>query len=530
MPSVRDVTFEVLRRHGLTTIFGNPGSNELAFLEGMPKDFRYILGLQEAVVTAMADGYSMATGKPVLINLHAAAGTGNAMGALTNARNSHSPLVITAGQQARAQIGVEALLANADAVMLPRPLVKWSGEPATAEDAPRTLTQAIHIADSDPKGPVYVSIPYDDWSKDVGPLGEYLADRTVTAAKSPSAEQVDELVSRLGAAKSPVIVLGADVDAVRANDLAVALAERLAAPVWIGPSASRCPFPTTHPNFRGVLPASIRGIATQLADHDLILVVGAPVFRYHQFEPGEFLPPGAGLIHITVDPDEAARAPMGDAIIAGIRETLTAILESLAPTDRAPAVARSLPEPVLTGSTPLPPATVFDVIRSVSPADAIIVKESTSTTAIFWDHADLAQPGSYFFPSAGGLGFGLPAAVGVQLAEQSRRVVAIIGDGSANYALPALWTAAQHRIPVVVVILKNGSYAALRAFAGAMKVKDAPGLDLPAMDFCALASGYGVRALAVSSAEELASALADGLAGDEPLLIEVETESINPFD
>jgi benzoylformate decarboxylase len=189
-----------------------------------------------------------------------------------------------------------------------------------------------------------------------------------------------------------------------------------------------------------------------------------------------------------------------------------------------------LPDPVLTGETPLPPSTVFDVIRSVAPSDAIYVKESTSTTGIFWDHVAIESPGSYYFPAAGGLGFGLPAAVGIQLAEPSRRVIAIIGDGSANYALPALWSAAQHRVPVVFIILKNGNYAALRAFANAMKVDNAPGLELPNIDFCALAKGYGVAAHSVRSAEALGEAIRDAVAGDEPVLLEVETTSVNPFD
>lgn len=530
MPSVRDTTYEILRKNGLTTMFGNPGSNELAFLQGMPSDFRYILGLQEAVVAAMADGYAMATGRPALVNLHAAAGTGNAMGALTNARNAHTPLVITAGQQVRSQIGVEALLANSESTLLPQPLVKWSAEPASAEDTPRTISEAIHLADTDPKGPVYVSIPYDDWSKELGDVADHLAERSVATAMTPSAAQVAVLVERLEAAKSPVLVLGPDVDAVRANDLAVDLAERLAMPVWIAPSASRCPFPTVHPNFRGVLPASIRGISSGLDGHDLILVVGAPVFRYHQFEPGPLLPEGARLLHITVDPDEAARAPMGDSLVAGLRETLEAMLASVAQTTRAPLTPRVLPEPVLTGEIPLPPATVFDVIRSAAPANAIYVKESTSTTGIFWDHVSIESPGSYYFPAAGGLGFGLPAAVGVQLAEPSRRVIAIIGDGSANYALPALWTAAQHRVPVVFIILKNGGYAALSAFAEAMSVDNAPGLQLPDIDFCALAEGYGVAAHSVRSAEALGEAIRDAVAGDVPVLLEVETSSVNPFD
>jgi len=524
------VTFDLFRRHGLTTIFGNPGSNELTFLDGMPADFRYILGLHEGVVTAMADGYAQASGAAVLVNLHAAAGSGNAMGALTNAQNSHSPLVITAGQQNRKHIGVRALLTNVEASQLPRPLVKWSSEPATPDDVPRTMAEAIHIAYSHPRGPVYVSVPYDDWATEASESSEHLAARTVSAARTPSVAQVRDIVARFESATNPVLVLGPDVDASGANDLSVRLAEKLSMPVWIAPSASRCPFPTTHPHFRGVLPASISGISRTLAGHDLIVVVGAPVFRYHQFEPGALLPPGANLVQITVDPDEAARAPMGDAIVAGIVETLEAIVELLIQSERPAPTSRQLPPAILAGDAPLAPATVFDVIYSVAPSDAIYVKESTSTTAIFWDHIHLANPGSYFFPAAGGLGFGLPAAVGVQLAVPERRVIAIIGDGSANYALSALWTAAQHDVPITVIVMKNGTYAALQAFADAMNINSAPGIDIPDMSFVALANGYGVRAESVTNAQGLQRALTAAFGQNLPTVIEVPTQVVNPFD
>ncbi|WP_434620784.1 thiamine pyrophosphate-binding protein [Arthrobacter sp. A5] len=313
MTDVKNATYQLLRRHGLTTIFGNPGSNELPFLAGMPEDFRYILGLHEGVVAAMADGYAQATRRPAFVNLHAAAGSGNAMGALTNAWYAHTPLVITAGQQVRATIGQEVMLSNVDAVSLPRPLVKWSAEPASPRDVVRTLGQAIHTAVLEPSGPVYVSVPYDDWAQETGPEEAHVTSRAVEHAGELSAGQLADVLARLDGSVSPVLVLGPDVDSARGNTDAVTLAERLGAPVWVAPSAPRCPFPTTHDAFRGVLPASVEGTTTLLAGHDLILVIGAPVFRYHQYEPGNYLPDGAELLQITCDPGEAARAPMGRA-------------------------------------------------------------------------------------------------------------------------------------------------------------------------------------------------------------------------
>ena len=194
MKTVHSASYDILRQQGLTTVFGNPGSNELPFLKGFPEDFRYILGLHEGAVVGMADGFALASGQPAFVNLHAAAGTGNGMGALTNAWYSHSPLVITAGQQVRSMIGVEAMLANVDAPQLPKPLVKWSAEPACAEDVPRALSQAIHMANQAPKGPVYLSIPYDDWARPAPAGVEHLARRQVATAGLPSAAQLRSLV------------------------------------------------------------------------------------------------------------------------------------------------------------------------------------------------------------------------------------------------------------------------------------------------------------------------------------------------
>jgi benzoylformate decarboxylase len=530
MPSVHTCVYELLRAQGLTTVFGNPGSNELPFLKNFPSDFDYVLGLHEGVVVGMADGFAQARGAPALVNLHAAAGSGNAMGALTNAGYAHSPLVLTAGQQARDMIGVESMLANVDAPQLPRPLVKWSYEPAAASDVPRAMAQAIHAARLAPSGPTYLSIPHDDWAAEVSPrTAELLQARTVTTAAQPSAEQIDALATRLAEASNPVLVLGPAVDACAANELAVALAERLGMPVWIAPSASRCPFPTRHPCFRGVLPAAISGLADKLAAHDLVVVIGAPVFRYHQYAPGEYLANNSALVHVTADPDEAARAPMGDALVGDIAATMEALLDHLAPADRELPEPLPRPGPVEDANGRLAPETVFDLIDELSPADAIYVKESTSTVTAFWQRVEMRHPGSYFFPAAGGLGFGLPAAVGVQMARPERRVVALIGEGSANYAITALWSAARYAIPVVFVILKNDTYGALRWFSRLLDAEDAPGIDLPGLDFCSIAAGYGVQAERTHDRESFRAAYTEALANtDSPMLIEVPTTVIEP--
>lgn len=525
MTSIREATYELLRQNKMTTVFGNPGSNELPFLKDFPSDFRYILGLHEGAVISMADGYAQASGEPTFVNLHAAAGTGNAMGGLTNAVYSHSPLVITAGQQVRATVGMEVMLANVDAPSLPKPLVKWSAEPLTSDDVPRAISQGIQAATLPAPGPVYLSIPYDDWDKPAPRNVSHLGARTTDVGGALTQTQLEQLVARIDVAKKPLLVLGPDVDSTHGNAHAVTLSEKLGAPTWIAPSPARCSFPTRHANFRGVLPASIKGISKLFKGHDLVVVVGAPVFRYHQYEPGDYLPKGTELVHITCDPGEAARAPFGQSIVGGIEAILAQLAEAVRERARARAPRVSvIPAPrASTEADRLHPDEVFETLNRVSPENSIFVTESTSTPDSFWRYMDLQEQGSYYGPASGGLGFGLPAAVGVQMAKKDRQVFAVIGDGSANFGITGLWTAAQYSIPVVFLILNNGTYGALRWFGDILGTGETPGMDVPEIDFVQLAHGYGVPAQAVGSSKEFEEALEKALAGEGPALIEVRT-------
>ncbi|MFI8949881.1 benzoylformate decarboxylase [Streptomyces sp. NPDC053750] len=525
MPSVRRVSHDFLERQGLTTVFGNPGSNELPFLAELPDGFRYVLGLHEGAVVGMADGYAQATGRPVLVNLHAASGSGNAMGALTNAVASRTPLVVVAGQQVRPAIGPEANLASVDAPALMKPLVGWAAEPACAEDVPRALAQAVFEARLQ-RRPTYLSVPYDDWSAEVDDNALAVLDRQVRRASVPDGEQSRWLTEQVAAARRPALVLGGDIDSAGLFDDAVRLAERLGGPVWAAPSQFRLPFPNRHPLFRGVLPAGIAPISEAFEGHDLVLVLGAPVFRYHEYLPGRYLPEGTRLIQVTEDASAAARAPMGEALVAHPGAVVDLLLRSLDAPGSPAGAYRAVPEPLTAEGPALHPEQVFAALRDELPDDTAYVVESTSTNSSWWRQMDLRRPGSYYFPAAGGLGFGLPGAVGVAMAQPDRPVVGVIGDGSANYGITALWTAAQHRVPLTVVLLRNGTYGALRWFGGLLGVPDAPGLDIPGLDFTRIAEGYGVRARHVGGVEELRAALAERV--DHPRLIQVDTALTTP--
>jgi benzoylformate decarboxylase len=529
MATVREATFELFRRHGMTTVFGNPGSTELPMLRDFPSDFDYVLGLQELVVVGMADGYAQASGKPTHVNLHTAPGVGNAVGGIFNAQANKAPLVITAGQQVRPQIAIEANLTNRDAVLGPQPYVKWSHEPPRAQDVPYALARAINYATLAPRGPVFVSIPMDDWAieADEDIAANALA-RSVTGRGGPDETALKGLAERLQAARNPVLVAGPDIDAGGGWDAAVALAEKQRLPVWASPATGggRLGFPESHPQFVGVLPPAIGPISETLKEHDLILVVGSSVFPYYPYIAGPFLAPGGELVAIMSDPGEAARAPMGEAIVGDVGVALGRLVELVGEADgRTPPAAR--PEPGdPPDADPMSGSQAAAALAAAWPQDGIAVLETPSSTLALRNRLRLSRPGSYFFGAGGGLGFGISAGVGVQLAQPGRPVVCVLGEGSAQYGITALWTAVAYKVPVTFLVLRNEEYMILKWFSMLEQVQGAPGLELPGLDVAAVARGYGMPARDVTSADELRSALGEDIAAEDgPRLVQARVAS-----
>ncbi len=530
--TVREATYDLLRQLGLTTIFGNPGSTEEPFLRDFPADFTYGLGLQEASVMAMADGYAQATGRPALVNLHTFAGVGHAMGNLICAFYNKTPLIVTAGQQTREMVLLEPYLTNVQAVETPRPWVKWSYEPARAADVPAAFMRAYAAATQPPAGPVFLSLPMDDFEK---PAGGSAAVRTLSQRMGPDPDRLQEFARQISRAKSPVLVLGAALDRADGWDAAQRLAEKLNVPVWTPPETERAAFPEDHPLFQGFLPFAIAPLAEKLKGHDLVAVVGAPVFRYYPHVPGDYLPTGARLLHITDDPAEAARAPVGDSLLADTRLAVEGLLERVEP-GQYPAVPpralkRDLPDPP---GPVLVPAEVFAALQANRPDDAVLLLESTSNAEEFHKWVPITRPHSFSLFASGGLGWALPAAVGWALAEREtgrdRPVLAILGDGAANYSIQALYTAVQHKLPVVFLVLCNQEYGILKAFADQQHTPGVPGMDLPGLDFVALATGYGCAAFRVATSGDLAQALQDALCRPGPTVLEIPiTAAVAPL-
>jgi benzoylformate decarboxylase len=473
----------------------------------------------------MADGFAQASGAVTHVNLHTAPGLGNGVGAIFNARANKAPLLVTAGQQMRSLMTLQANLTNRDAVEVPKPYVKWSYEPPRAADVPFALAQAIHHAALPPAGPAFVSIPMDDWAVELAPV-DYATQiaRSVGGRAQADPAQITALAERLRSAKRPAFIAGPDIDASGGWDAAIELAESQRLPVWASPATGggRIGFPENHPAFQGLLPPAVGPLAQTLAGHDLVLVAGSSVFPYYPNIPGDFLPEGAQLVAITSDPDEAARAPMGDAIVADVALTLRALVQELGqPSERQAPPARVELDPPPPGDQ-LSGGEVHTTLAELFPQDGIVVLESPSSTAALRNNLRLARPGSYYFSAGGGLGFGLAAALGVQLAEPTRQVVCVLGEGSAQYAITAFWTAAAYSIPVKFLVLRNNEYSILKWFASLEDVTGAPALDLPRLDVAATAQSYGVQSSTVVGRDELHAGLADALAQDGPRLVQVD--------
>src|SRR5436305_1055033 len=329
--SVKHTTLELLRAFGIRKVFGNPGSTELPFLSDWPEDIDYVLGLQEASVVGMADGYAQATRNAAFVNLHSAAGLGNALGNIFTAHRNQTPMVITAGQQARSILPLQPFLYAERASEFPRPYVKFSVEPARAEDVPAAIARAYYVAMQPPCGPTFVSVPIDDWTHQTEPLQA----RHVGREFGPDASAMEALVTALSSAKRPAFVVGPGVDRAQAVELMVRLAEKAKAAVWISPFSARCSFPERHPQFAGFLHASPAQLSDALRAHDLVVVIGAPAFTFHVEGDAPIFDGTIAIFQITEDATAAAVTARGTSIIATMKPALTTLLELLPESRRA---------------------------------------------------------------------------------------------------------------------------------------------------------------------------------------------------
>ncbi len=518
--TVRAAVLNLLRSFGMTSIFGNPGSTELPLFRDFPADFRYVLGLQEAVVVGMADGYAQATHNAAFVSLHSAAGVGHAMGNIFTAFRNRTPLVIAAGQQARAILPFDPFLFSAQATELPKPYVKWSCEPSRAEDVPLAIARAYYIAMQPPRGPVLVSIPADDWARPC----ETVPARVVSTEIRPEPRILEGIGAALDASTRPAFVVGAAVDRDGAWNDVVRLAERHSAAVWVAPMSGRCSFPEDHPLFAGFLPPMREKIVRLLAGHDVIFALGAAAFTYHVEGFGPHLPAGARLVQLIDDPNIAAWTPQGTSAVGSIRLGILDLLARDPPQPRAQPASRR-PAAHVAPSTPMSAAFVMQTLAEVRDPESIIVEEAPSSRQVMQRHLPILRSETFYTMCSGGLGYAMPAAVGVALGKPGKKVIGLVGDGSSMYSIQALWSAAQLALPITFIVLKNRRYAVLQEFAPTFGFgADEPlvGTELPDIDFVALARGHGCRGINVSNPEDLRQVLIDTQRASVTTLVEVD--------
>jgi thiamine pyrophosphate-dependent acetolactate synthase large subunit-like protein len=523
--TVRDATFEVMRRFGMTTIFGNPGSTEVSFLTDLPADIEFVLALHEGSAVGIASGYAIARGEPSFVNLHTAPGLGNAINAIANARDTRAPLVVVVGQQDRRQIAFEPFLTG-------RALDRLAGEypvfvqtPTRAQDVPGTIARAYHEAMA-AAGPALVIVPMSDWEQ---PADEHSANAPaqIVRATSISSAELHELVGLVARAERPAIVVGAGSDSPDGWGALVKLAERLHCPVWQEPFGARAGFPQDHPLFAGHLQWRRRLMREALAPHDLVLVVGTNAFRLYLFEQSEPpVAPGTRVAVITADPAEAHRSPCELAVVAPVAAACTALAEQCGQRDGpAPAPMERPPAPPPAGpGEPLRSAHVLAALADRLPADVVLVEESPSAKPELHQWIRARVPLGFVSCANGGLGFGISGAIGLRMGLPDRPVVAVLGDGSALFAIQALWSAARYEVGVLMIVMANGGYGVMDAQAKA-RGGAGPWPAFPGVEIAAIARCFGCAATRVQTHEQLLSALdealADPAARAQPLLIEV---------
>jgi benzoylformate decarboxylase len=549
----------LLADFGVRHIFANPGTTELPLNDALVADrrLRYVLGLQEIPVVAMADGFAMASGSLGVVNLHISCGLGNAMGMLYNAFREGTPLLVTAGQQDR-RLSFEEPILGGDMVSVARPWTKSSVEVQRLGDLPLAVRRAVQTALTPPTGPVFLALPIDVQTEasdalDLTPI------RLPDLRVRPPHDALTSAATMLLQAKNPAILAGSRITELDAVGELVQVAEQLGAPVFSesGTTHGRLGFPSTHPLNAQGLPLWSPEVRDRLNEYDVVLVTGMDLLRQYLYhEPARAIPEHIRIIHIDEDPRQVNKNyPAAIGIIGHTKVTLAELHRCLstqmsaaqhaaasrrraAVTAKSAAVRRQL-ETLVAGqlsSHPLTPLGLMGSLARILPRDVAIVEEAVTTTNTAFERLGaLANTNGYFGHRGWALGWGLGCAIGVKLAWPERPVLALLGDGAALYGIQGLWSAAHYQIPVTFVICNNAQYQILKVGAKGLRLPQAAtgqfeGLDLtePEIDFVALARGLGVAAERVSDADELSQRVAAALGDSQPRLFDVPISRETP--
>ena len=543
----RSAFLGLLKDEGITHLFGNPGTTELPImyaLEDHP-ELTYVMAMQESVVVSIADGFSRASGQLVAANVHVAPGLGNAMGALYNAKFTGTPMILTAGQQEQGHGLMEPMLYD-PLVRIAEPLVKWAIEVTRLEDLPRIVRRAAKIARTPPTGPVFISLPGDilNAEADIDMGARTVVDTRVR----PSDASLLALAQRILAAERPVLIVGDEL--VKSNALAEAaqFADALGCPVYQQTVPYGAHFLSEHPCFMGPLSRNQPNVRQVLSAHDLVIVFGADPLRMsvqHEVLP---LPPGMSMVQVgLVDWDLGKNFAAEIAIKADVRETflvLTPLLRSLGgaslqslASQRIDAVSRdnwstrrsTLVKTISANASqsPIDPDWLLLQTIEAMPKNGIFVEESLTAARHVPSLLPYRDRFGFYGLASGGIGWGLPGAVGASLANRDRPVVCFTGDGSAMYSIQALWTAAHHKLPLNVVLINNGGYRIIKQrLLSFHNSRHFVGMDFtdPSINFSALAASMGVESVRVTDGKLLRETLRSAFARPGTKLIEVMVE------
>lgn len=545
------VFLDMLAAAGVRHLFGNPGTTELPLIDALADDsrFRYILGLQEVPVMAMADGFAMASRSLGVVNLHASCGLGNAMGMLYNAFREGTPLLVTAGQSDR-RLKFEEPILWSELARVARPWTKWSVEVERVHDLPSVLRRAMQAALTPPTGPVFLSLPMDLQSE-IAEVDATPAHRLDHRVRPPLAA-LQRAAQALAEARNPGILVGSRVLEADAVDELVAVAERLGAPVFSesGTTHGRLAFPADHPLYAQGLPLWSPETRDRLKEFDLLLVVGMDLLRQYVYhEPARAIPEQTRLIHLDQDPWQLGKNyPLEVGLIGDPKAGLSELAELLTVVQSSTAVAAARARGEVRAEThrqaraairrqatkerdlrPLTPLTLMEQLSRVLPADVAVIEEAVTTTNTYFERLGaLKNTTGYFGHRGWALGWGLGCALGVQLAWPDRPVLALLGEGAAMYGIQGLWTAARYQLPVTFVICNNAQYQILKIGAKQLGLPAARnerfvGLDLvePEIDLVGIARSLGVDAQRVEEPNELGRLVSESLAGDVPRLFDV---------
>tara|TARA_E500000331_G_scaffold354949_1_gene409249 strand:+ start:2697 stop:4346 length:1650 start_codon:yes stop_codon:yes gene_type:complete len=541
------IFLSLLKDEGVTHLFGNPGTTELPIMHAMREhqDLNYVLAMQESLVVAMADGFARASGSLAACNVHVAPGLGNAIGSIYNARFTGTPIIITAGQQEQGHGLTEPLLYD-PLIPIANPVVKWATEVTRLKDLPRVIRRAAKIATAPPTGPVFLSLPGDVLNDEAG-IDLSTSTRVNTRVR-PADDVLETLADRLLKARRPVIICGDEL--VRSDALSEAsqFSEVFGADVFQQTVPYGAHYLSNHVCFIGTLSRDQQDVRNTLEPYDLMIVLGADALRMSVWSSVDPLPNNLPIIQIGLnDWDMGKNYPAECALYGDLKETLGALIPvikerggkqlseraSAALTDlktRNWAARRADTVALVRGATTMDPMAPEQFCLSVVdslPENGVVVHEGLTSTRLLPDLLAYKDRYSYHGFASGGIGWALPAAVGVQLAMPDRPVCAVVGDGSSMYSIQALWTAANKKLPLTYVIANNGSYRILKQRLKAFHQNEHyVGMDLvdPSIDFVSLAGSMGLNSVRVKTPDDLSEAVKAGMASGEPNLIDAAVD------